>query len=284
MAVERDFELLDDYLSNRLTGQDKVAFEEKLQSDPELKQELNIQKSLIDGIRQARVVELKSMLNTIPVSTIPTGQSAIVKVGAWIIAAGITATSLYFFLDRNTEKELPESEPETEEIAPTEPDLKEEDSAVSLSENTKAEVDPNPEPEEPKEVKPKTVTPAKKPAINVYDPTKENTPASFNAAEQVEIISKAFVTSSVEVETESYNKDYKFHYVFRNKKLVLYGIQEKDLYEILEFISGEKRTVFLFYKANYYWLDSAQSNPAPLIPIKDRTLLRKLKEYRGNNQ
>ena len=77
------------------------------------------------------------------------------------------------------------------------------------------------------------------------------------------------------------SKKYIFHYVFRDSKLVLYGAFEKNLYEILEFIGDEKRTVVLYYKANYYLLDIAKVQPTKLTPIRDRRLLKKLQEHRS---
>ena len=84
------------------------------------------------------------------------------------------------------------------------------------------------------------------------------------------------------VETDTEHKKYTFHYVFQDGKLILYGAFEKHLYEILEFISDDKRTVVLFYKENYYLLDINKSTPTVLTPIRDRRLLKKLSEYGSN--
>jgi hypothetical protein len=40
MASEKDFELLDQYVGNRLSTADKAAFEQKLAADADLKNEL----------------------------------------------------------------------------------------------------------------------------------------------------------------------------------------------------------------------------------------------------
>src|SRR6478752_7177506 len=105
MALEKDFELLDDYLSNRLSGEEKAAFEKKLEADPELKQELNVQQDFVEGIRKARIAELKSMLNNIPVAPAQGGQSMLIKAGSWVAITGliITATYFYFLKDDSTE-------------------------------------------------------------------------------------------------------------------------------------------------------------------------------------
>ncbi len=285
MAVEKDFELLDDYLSNRLSGEEKTAFEQKLEADPELKQELKIQQDFVEGIRKARTAELKSMLNNIPVAPVQGGQTSfLIKAGSWAVITGIVVTGLYLYFSENDSpegvKELaPIEQPEVKSLPP-EVDSKESEAVKPIEEPFK-------EAEKAAEKKPveRDVTPSttKKPELKIYDPSKEEAEEAVQKyeQEQLEIISKAFVTSSMEVETENTHKKYKFHYVFRDGKLVLYGAFEKHLYEILEFISDDKQTVVLFYKANYYLLDINKSDPTVLTPIKDRKLLKKLSEYRG---
>jgi hypothetical protein len=286
MAVEKDFERLDDYLSNRLSGEDKLDFEKKLEADPELARELKIQQTLVEGIRKVRTAELKSMLNNIPVTGVQTGaESILTKTGTWIVVAGIVATSAYFlFFDKNEGAE-PVQEPvtvEQETVESTQPVTVEpaEPETAPITEPVKDESSDESEKETP-------ATPApeiKHPVLDVYDPTKEAADEAIlkHEREQLEIISKAFVTSSIVVETDHSNRKYTFHYMFKEGKLILYGAFEDHLYEILEFISGEKRTVVLFYKTNYYLLDIDKSTPTQLSPIRDQALLKKLKEYRGN--
>jgi hypothetical protein len=49
----------------------------------------------------------------------------------------------------------------------------------------------------------------------------------------------------------------------------------------MEFFSGNKRTVFLYYKDSYYLLNEENETIKPLAPINDPSLLKKLKDYRG---
>src|SRR5687768_16764423 len=98
MAAERDFEMLDDYLANRLGEQEKSAFEQKLNTDPDLKSEYELQQQLINGIKKARVAELKAMMGKIPV---PAGSSTGTAIGAkialWAAVVGVVGTGLYFY-------------------------------------------------------------------------------------------------------------------------------------------------------------------------------------------
>lgn len=292
MALPQDFELLDDYLANRLTGSEKEAFEAKMKADPELARELKFQQQLVEGIRSARAAELKTMLKNIPVSSIPTTQSSLfVKAGIGIIGAAVITVAVFYF--NSKEESLPETPVLIQEPPSEEPVISRADDEPAEQTETTEQSSPSTQlkdksEEQPVLAEPKTTpkTQATKPAtpaLDVYTPEESETTApKMDAGEQVEIISKAFVTSSIVVETEKNDRKYSFHYMFRNKKLVLFGSFEENMYEILEFINGDRRTVFLYYQSNYYWLDLKQESPVPLTAIKDKTLLRKLKESRGN--
>lgn len=275
---------MDDYLSNRLSAEDKAAFEQQVQADPQLAQELDLQKNLVDGIRQARAVELKSMLNNVPVSPINGGSSMLVKVGTWAVVAGLVVTGIYFYSTQGEESvtgepktlsvQKPELKPEVAEVPETETEPateKKEEPASKVEEKVK-KADPQPEP-----------SPAPAKPLDVYVPAEEATDEKTKQyeREQIENIKKSFVTSSIEVETDTMSKKYSFHYIFKNGKLILYGAFEKNLYEILEFIGDEKPTVVLFYKSNYYLLDIEKTQPTKLTPIRDQKLLKMLKAQRG---
>jgi hypothetical protein len=282
--TEQQFEMMDDYLSNRLSAEDKAAFEQQVQADPQLAQELDLQKNLVDGIRQARAVELKSMLNNVPVSPINGGSSMLVKVGTWAVVAGLVVTGIYFYSTQGEESvtgepktlsvQKPELKPEVAEVPETETEPateKKEEPASKVEEKVK-KADPQPEP-----------SPAPAKPLDVYVPAEEATDEKTKQyeREQIENIKKSFVTSSIEVETDTMSKKYSFHYIFKNGKLILYGAFEKNLYEILEFIGDEKPTVVLFYKSNYYLLDIEKTQPTKLTPIRDQKLLKMLKAQRG---
>lgn len=286
--TEQQLEVMDDYLSNRLNADDKAAFEQQVQADPQLAQELDLQKNLVEGIRQARTIELKSMLNNVPISPINGGNSVLVKVGTWAVVAGLVVTGIYFYSTRDEEtlSDVPttisaqktEVKPEVSEVPETESEAtleKEESTPVTKTTEEKInKTKPQFEKTKPAPAKP----------LDVYEPSDQETDEKTQQyeREQMENIKKAFVTSSIEVETDTMNKKYGFHYVFQNSKLILYGAFEKNLYEILEFIGDEKRTVVLFYKSNYYLLDINKTQPTKLTPIRDKKLLKTLQATSRN--
>lgn len=284
MASEKDLELLENYLANRMNDQEKQAFEQKLEADPELKKELKFQQSLVEGIRQARVAELKAMLNNIPVTSLPGSQTALfTKVITSVVVVGLVSTAVYFMM-KDSDKQaaveqpevavLPEAVEVPEPLQQAEPEEKAEETTET---GTNGEKPVAPE-KKITEKQPASATDSR-PKLDVYTPEEEDAVTQLER-EQLAIIEDAFVTSSIEVETDASNKKYNFHYMFKSGKLILFGSFEENLYEILEFIAKDKRTVFLYYKSSYYLLDVTKNAPTELVAIRDQKLIRKLKEHR----
>jgi hypothetical protein len=302
MADERDLELLDDYLTNQMSDHDRSAFEQKLKADPDLQHEYALQKRLIQGIKDARVAELKSMLNNVAVPT-GAGNTLGTKALLGTLATIIIAGSAYWFLKQD-QIAVPTSEPKTEETVPSAeppqstniPDLAPQQQETSAKREQPAEQDKNQtsagtehsKPSLAKKPDPLAAPGEKKseksegPVLDVFTPENEvNAPEEGNT----NIDNAADLTpaaSSLIVETDRDNRRYNFHYQFKEGKLFLYGPFEKNLYEIMEFFADDKRTVFLFYKDHYYLLPEADQQIRPLSAITDAELLKKLKEYRNS--
>ena len=83
-------ELIEKYVSGRLDGVDKETFEQQIKADPTLQSNVALQKQIVEGIKKARIQQLKTMLNQVPV-----GPAAQVGFSAGqIVASAITATIL----------------------------------------------------------------------------------------------------------------------------------------------------------------------------------------------
>lgn len=296
MASEKDFDILDEYAGNRLNPHDRAAFEKQLESDAELKNELSLQREIIEGIRTARKAELKSMLNNVPVSSIPSeGMSTAAKLGLWVIVAGLVSTGLYFYFNQEDTLVQPAITNEIKQEENTENMVVDESKPAAEANQAEQPNQETPVQSQPKVAEKRSVeSPASKasttatleeqPAVepstlDVFDPSQDAESAEQAAAE--EIGPKVSTKSSIAVETEV-DKRYTFHYQFRDSKLFLYGSFEKNFYEIMEFFSNNKRTMFLYYKDNYYLLSDADQKVKPLKPINDAALLKKLRDYRGN--
>jgi hypothetical protein len=289
MAAERDFELLDDYLANRLDEKARAAFEQKLAIDPNLKSEFELQQEFVKGIKKVRAAEIKAMLNTVPVPAIPAqGTALTIKVAILTAVVGIVGTGLFLYLKQpdktiETPETKIEQQPKLEENTPDIPSNEEsklhEVSPVVSEEGSSSEEAPVELPKAVRKNKTKKEESVKD-RIKVFDPTKEENHDQSSQEGHHSTLPQAMVSNMV-VEIDSENKKYSFHYQFKEGRLFLYGPFEKNLYEILEFFSEDKRTLFLFYKEEYYLLKDDSEKLKPLNPIQDTTLLKKLKESRN---
>lgn len=294
MALERNFELIDDYLAGRLNEAERRAFEDNLNNDPQLKGEFQLQQQLVNGVKNARIAELKAMMNNVPVPSMHGTETTAFasKIALWTVVAGIVATGIYFLVQKDepvdtTKKETqqqqqPAEQPEAQQsettvIPENDTNSEDEEAPVVSDEKPSSEDKPVKSPSTPKTKKADSV---KEPAINVYDPTKETEEELSIQLEESKAPSLS-KTPSIAVEVAE-DKKYDFHYQFAGDKLVLYGPFEKNLYEVMEFISDDKRTVFLYYQDKFYFLKDDTEKLKPLGAIQDPALIKKLKDYRRN--
>lgn len=273
-----NFELLDGYLSNRLNEQERIAFEKKMEGDPSLKSDVELQKQIVQGIRKARAAQLKGMLNNVPVTGGSTWGAG--KIAAGIVAAGVAVTALYFFTSDEPQVVTEETTTQLISASPDEVKTAVDTSGVIESLDEKEPVIAAEEKVILKTTKVpgKTASPVRKPDIKPADPTEEF--SQENTQEEGTPGRSEISASKMEVITELADKKHNFHYQFSQGKLFLYGPFDKSLYEIIE-IHGDGHAVFLKYRENYYLLDEKESNITPLVLIKDSQLLKKLKEYQN---
>jgi hypothetical protein len=283
MTPEEKFELLDKYLTDRLGDDERKAFEQTVKSDPDLQAELAFQREVVEGIRYARKAELKAMLNQVPVPPVHTFYNTVAaKVIASLIFVGTVGLAVYFATsDRQPEPVVQENEMpvnQTEEPQPDEPGVSSPE-PVETEERTDSAQPLLRESKSSRSTQPTNEIPGR---VEVFTPNDEELKEQMQRErEHLANIEKGFVTSSTEVELNSSLKGFRFHYAFKNNKLVLYGNFEDQLYEILEFISDKGKTIVLFYKGKYYLLDTAQTEPYPLVVIRNKELLNQLKKYRS---
>ncbi len=313
MALEKDFELLDEYLRNKLDATDKAAFEQKLQADADLQREYKLQQKIAEGLRKARTAELKNMLNNIPVSSVHGSEISIgVKTLISLTVAGLVATGIYLYLDKDetetsaqqiTKTETPAEVPAETETEPAPTNEAEPDANVSSPASSAPSSTETPQPEKPKQqpvvteqpaakesasvtkpvIAPKQKDSVSKPEIHVFEPGEETeSTRAVDDKTATESTPKANKTT-LTVKTDANNKKYNFHYQFKNGELYLFGPFDKKLIEIMEFFSDNKHTVFLFHENKYYLLNEASEKVKPLTAITDQTLIKKLKEHRSGN-
>jgi hypothetical protein len=274
-----NFDLIDDYVANRLSESEKSAFEASMNADPALKSEVETQSMIVEGIRKARAAELKAMLNKVPVGGAVSlwGDWSVMKMAATIGVAGIIGTSLYFYVKDAKEviNIIPKAEVPIDSLLPKED--KTEPVAVEPAEETeekKTEVAT----QQTKRPKPRKIA-STTPKVVVEDPSSEML-SGTKTTDPASVSTKAVISvATIQVERPA-NSRYTFHYQFTDKKLFLYGPFEGVLYEILE-VHGDNHALFLYFRDNFYHLDENKLEVTDLTPIRDRALIQKLKEFRN---
>jgi len=281
MATERDFELLDDYLANRMGPQERVAFEAQLAADPDLQDALKFEQRMVEGIRDARKAELKQMLQNVQIPA-PTGVSLLAKISAGTLTVALVA-ALVWYLKPAGDESAPAEATQTEQTeANQSAPVVQPDEPAALNQSAPVE-NVEPDQETPK-TKPSnkanestpTVAGDPAPKVQPFVPEGDETDTSVDNPAASSAASGA---STIQVTVEKENKKFNFHYSLQLDDVRLYGPFEKNLYEILEFFSGDERTVFMYYKNNYYLLEQGKTT-APLKPVLDKVLIEKLNEYR----
>jgi hypothetical protein len=274
-----NFELIEKYAAGQLQGPEKEAFESQLRADASLQGDVALQKQIIEGIKNARITELKTMLNQIPVSGLVHSGISAFKVITGAVTAGAIITGAIFYFKPSQQKDT--SAPVVENELSVVPEAKTEPDPIDPKEDkTTSSSTPEPSKELKKKSLPTKTRKAVQPKIEVVDPTGELAKESARDQEKHTKPQSIIVTSRVGVEINSSSSKYSFHYQFLQGKLILYGIFDNGLYEIIE-VNGDTHSIFLYYKDNYYLLNEKQSAITPLTVIQDQELVKKLKEYHG---
>ena len=276
-----NFDLIDDYLANRLSGDEIKTFEGDMIGDPTLRSEVERQRIIIEGIRKARIGELKSMLNQVPIEGgAVLGNWSAMKVAATIGVAAIIGTGIYFYLNSSTPSipVTPSVEIPSDSISPEETP---EQPIVETKEGANTETKESAKPKVEKKAEQKNESSiVNTTKVEIADPTEEMIADEPIDSESINL--KSTITpSAIQVKTDKTNNLYSFHYQFWEGKLFLYGPFDEALYEILE-VHGDRHALFLVFKGNYYLLDESKEDVTELTPIRDRPLIQLLKEYKSD--
>ena len=274
MANERDFELLDDYLTNRLSEEDRSAFEQRLNADPDLQHEYALQKRVIQGIKDARVAQLKSMLNQVPVPSASTGNAIAGKViVGTLVTLMIAATAIWYYKD----------EPNMREQATTPILQKEEQSTAPVEEPAISQVQPEKETPRQSVVRENQVqetdknqtsagTEHSRPSLaKKPDPLAAPAPTNNDGTKAADAVS---------IITDGSNPAYSFHYKTENGKLVLFGPFEESSYQVVTLSETGKTLRSLYYKERYYLLNDTNGEVRSLSEVTDASLIGKLEKQR----
>ena len=286
-------QLVGSYLDNEMSEIQRLEFENQLLHDSELREEYNLQKDLINGIKEVRRLELKARLDNLPINT-PFYQTIGFKsVVVASISAGIGFGAYYFL---NQKDDLPLSEidiTQQQEIITQEESIPEIPQAITPVEDEKDKSEKKSEvvkqkkvtepvamkeevKEEPTIIQPNVIEPDVVEAFEEEDFTSEEITVD-NQINDLETV-KENVESTVEIATVK-DKRNKFHYKFFENKLYLLGNFNEMPYEIIELNTSSGKSYFLYYNNSFYQLETDQLKPAPLEKIENDSLVNELKDY-----
>lgn len=271
-----NFELIDDFLTGRLSGAEKEAFEKQLAADPALKAEVQLQQQVVEGVRKARAAELKAMLNNVPVSS-----GLNLSTTQWIAGTAtiaIVGVASYFLL--SSHQQQPATEQQVVEQKVAEPQLQPQEPAnTETATQPEKQATSEPQSEKKTEEKKETVAaPVTQPKLDLIDPSDELADSDRQDNAMDNVTGNRTELSKVEIKVVTDSK-YDNHYQRVDNTVVLYGKFDKSLYEIIE-IHGDEHLVFLFHNNTYYQLEEDTNAIQKLNAIQDQKLIAKLRERR----
>jgi len=275
--------LFDNYFQGKMDPAEQAEFEIQLHNDPLMQGEFELQKDIVNAIQESRRQDIKARLDQIKVG----GPQPFnfVNIAASVTLATIVSVGSYLYFSNMADSDVTKVEltPKVEQsyqlddMMPSIPevmvDRKETEEILALEQTPQVTIN-----NEVKAIEPVAVI-----VPNIEMPS---VPENFEDVNSLEIeddlanntqgfenIRNSEVPS---FEIENKFKEDLFHYQFYDGKLYLYGDFKNTPYNIIELKSDNKRRVFLNHLNTYYLLSLTQKEMAPLVEIKDSTLIKEL--------
>ncbi|QCK15869.1 hypothetical protein [Mangrovivirga cuniculi] len=295
--------IIDDYLMGNLSAADRMAFEKKMAADPELQNQVSVQKDIIKGLEQVRTQQLKARLNKIPVSSSAWYQTTSGKValGVSLLVAMLLGALLFNMGDNENitssdpvvindqivgdpkeSNELTTKEEEKTDITTDEVETETPQLAEGNEKERKEEIIQKP-----------VIKPEADKSESLITEKAENEISETEDQSIVESENTASEITEAPSETSSYNpyrlieiettkgSRFGFHYRFYENKLSLYGdFGGERPYEILEINNDNIRGLFLYYEGQFFELDTTQ-NAVPLKPLDNTEVVQDLMEIKN---
>lgn len=282
-------ENIDDFLKGKLDGKELKEFEQQLNSNSDLKQEVEFQSIVREGLMQARQLELKQRMNNIVIE--PAFQWTAGKVAAGIAMIGLIGLGTYGFLksednqpivkkleNAKNKKELVLAKP----IKEVENKKLEKEQIIVISSNpivkkankraVQQSIDVQLTEEEEAHHHIDVHTPNMPLDFGVHHVDKNAHASTPNGKiEQVGAVSLSTIIPVVE------NDKDKFHYKYYADKLVLVGDFSKGPYELIELNKNTEKKLYLHYADNFYELHYGTESLDDLVKINQTRLIKELK-------
>jgi len=276
-------EQIEAYLKGELSPESASVLENEIANNPILSNELDLQKSIIETIKESRKAELKTRLNNIDLQS---GAQSWWKYAA--VASLVTSFGAWMYFNSPATKIE-----QSEEVNKTEEKVSSSQSAV----NNNAVLGPNKEVDSEKVTKKELV--AKETSSDKYSKKDKkikdqipslptlNTPEEGRESETLNkdldaprhnLTSTPHLGGTVAGVEVVKSKKHKFHYRYFDTKLFLYGNFDSNTYDILELNTSNGQSLYLKYENNYFGLEQNKTEISKLEQVSDSDILKKLEE------
>ena len=259
------------------------AFEDLLEVNPGLQQELQFQMDVIKGIGEYRKAQLLANLEAVnigPAWLTFIQHNPIAQYIGGAIALSLIGGSVYFFADTEQVSQVSQ---ESTGVATVEPPLVEMVD-FDLPEGLVIEAPEELHNHETSMVEEQPVVSAEAatnrvvgftpsvhvPSVEDVEADPDFVPDDLPATD----IAEKPVNEPIDVELVD-TRSNRIRYRYYAGKLYLYGNFEQDPYEILEINSAEGRTVYLYHQESFYKIESS-NEILPLEAIRDQRLIQEL--------
>lgn len=295
MSETNYFRLIEAYFDGSIKPEQKLMLESKIETDPLLKAEFNLQQNIINGIGDIRKQQLKARLSSLDVSG--SGSmlfgSRVKWLAGTLTVVTIFSSLLYWYMSDSAKNQL---QLNSEDVL-----LMEKEAFTLQAPNATANSNENFDVVVSKVNKTvKEDFTASKPDLTLRSIKKAESEKSAKAKPQALVSfkdnddfqpykDKEFSKSierdinrnvSSETDIEFFNSvrpDDTYHYRYFNNKLYLYGEFENEPYEIIELHNKGKKQLFLSYQNEIYSINNNITDITPLQKVEDEMLIMELR-------
>ncbi|MEP2026044.1 MAG: hypothetical protein ABJH98_00820 [Reichenbachiella sp.] len=286
MGINKYSSQLEAYFSGTMSETDRILFEGRVESNPELKSEFSKQNDIVEGLKAHRRAELKTRLNNITVEPTLIGtlmQGSMMKSLTYGLTAVMVATGSYFFYNKEAaiQYHIESLKAKSEYSLHSNLQL---NSLNQLSYRFEGNMQMLDYVDAAPVLKKRTIieeTPKQSIAFEVPEvaPTHEEAfdgmTVDFGAMDRIEQVSGISEVDKVNIQTIN-SRRYNFHYRLEDNRLFLYGKFNESPYEIIEISTPGSKKLFFYYHGDFYQLRKKASSITPLSKIENRELIHEL--------
>ncbi len=293
MSETNYFRLIEAYFDGSIDPLQKAMLESKIQTDPLLKAEFDLQSNIIEGIADVRKQQLKQRLSAIDVNG---SASLLLGNGVKWLAASLSLAvifSIWLYWHTNTPQSVDVIHLQNEDLLvwnetgfPPIPSVleinldvekeifgkkKEAGSSGKTQEFPLIKKEVKEEVDKTAEVKPQALITFRD--ENLFAPTSSD--KDFTKTVDRDINRNMVSETKIEILNPIENNR-QYHYKYFNNKLYLYGDFNNEPYEILELHNKSKKQLFLSYQKSIYQIESGKTDITPLNEVTDEMLILEL--------